>query len=68
MFLMYIAIVGIPFGLGIVFALVAKEFFGKGLIVGLAFIAGVVFGGKFVVSDSFGRIFTKDKPSSELQK
>ena len=68
MFLMYIAIIGIPFGLGVVFALVAKEIFGKGLIVGLTFIAGLVLGGKFVVSDSFGRIFTNDKSNSGAPK
>lgn len=61
MFLMYVALVGIPFGLGVVFALVAKAFFGKGLTTGFAFFVGLLLGGKFVISESFGLIFDKDR-------
>jgi hypothetical protein len=57
MFLLYIAIIGIPFGAGLLLAVMAKEAFGPGIIVGIAFFAGILLGGKFVVSDAFDRVF-----------
>ena len=65
MFLMYIAMIGIPFGLGIIFTIITNAIFGKGLISGVAFIAGLVIGGKFVISDTFGDIFAKDSSKSD---
>jgi hypothetical protein len=59
MFLMYVALVGIPFGLGLAFGFAAKELFGSSLAVGVGFVAGVLIGGKFVLSDSFDRLFHK---------
>ncbi|MFA9202593.1 MAG: hypothetical protein ACEQSD_01155 [Flavobacteriales bacterium] len=65
MFLMYAAMIGIPFGLGIIFAIVANDIFGKGLMSGVAFFAGLFMGGKFVISDTFGSIFTKHSSESD---
>lgn len=69
MLLVYVAMVGIPLGLGILLGFLAKQQFGSGFLVGVGFVAGIVIGGKFVLSDAFDRIASikehaNNKPSA----
>jgi len=57
MLVMYLALVGIPLGLGLLGALIWAEQFGKGRWALIGFVAGGWLGFKFVVSDSFDRLF-----------
>ncbi len=57
MLLMYLALVGIPLGLGLLGGVLWAELFGKGGWAIIGFIAGGWLGFKFVVSDSFDKLF-----------
>ena len=67
-FLIYAALICIPFGLGFIFMVIGKELFGAGIMPNLGFVAGIVLGGMFVVSDTFNRIidsFSAAAPQKE---
>lgn len=64
MFLMYVALVGIPLGMGLALGAAAKQIFGPGLMAGVGFFGGILIGGKFVLSDTFDKMLSK-KPSPE---
>lgn len=57
MFLMYLALVGIPLGLGLLGGYIWAEFFGKGGWAAIGFLVGAWLGYKFVVSESFDKLF-----------
>jgi hypothetical protein len=56
MFIFYILFVAIPLGLGILGGMLGKEMFGQGFGAIIGFIAGIFFGGKFVLSDAFDKL------------
>ena len=57
MLIMYIALVGIPLGLGLLGGFIWAELFGKGGWALIGFVAGGWLGFKFIVSDSFDKLF-----------